>query len=948
MKKAVAFLTVIVMFLSCANTLNALAQTAGSPSQPDALPAAQKSSGMTSDPTGEGITLDFSVPVRDPIPEGEMERAAWYGFVPDDIKENADEVITFSQYSEMLTSMIAAWDANRLPEWQKIITAAAASGEGMKREDGILAISHAMVLMGITSLEGYSDLAGTGLAQEELDKQAADLSWNYPLFPDWETVAYKWNNCNYMWGGVSMCLNITSKVSRQAIYPYDFAAHSMYLLKPLTRRDAILSVVRLYESTAKGYAAYREGAGTVQYTAADKAEILRAVLYGFVPDKLQSDFYKTVTYAEFCEMLTNLVTLYDAGKVSAWKESAAQAFGSDLPMQRDDGALALYYAAEAMGLAGFKASFDLEGYAGGDNWWSGVKFDYPQFPGWDKPWVDPADGKPSDVSIAQAAHWYVVRRVSCVDGSTLFDFDKEGSICFGDNFSRKDAIKAALRLYESDWDIALKVDYKKWCGEQSLAYFTKADERRVEILGSKTEVTYTGRAYYVSNSGSDKSDGKTPATAWATVNRVNKAKLKKGDAVFFERGGLWRCEEYLLCKQGVTYSAFGEGEKPILTLSPEDGADAGKWSLYHEGTGGEKIWVYHRNMYDCGNLFFDGGKSWAYKVAPHWRNGRWTNADGTDFDVKTQLYRNHAFFSCVDSGLPKTDKVEYIWYPDYITDGPLYFRCDEGNPGEVFDSIEFACRGKGHNSSFIELQAGCVADNLCIRYVGTSGILPGNSDSAVQNCEISWCGGAMLSDNGKELFAPPPKLVNVAGGGTALCGQNNVIANNYIHDTFQEGMTLEVDCAGPQHNNTVSGNLFCRNYDAIMIVHWDMDENAAPFWTDVDVSNNIVMMSGFTWGDTQITQGYPMGSSLRFAEYPNTMKNFRVHDNLFFGCYGWMFSCTMTGKVLPEVYNNTFCALTMSSLPFIDKGYRQYPAGVAEKFIQEKFGNSTNKVIVVN
>jgi hypothetical protein len=38
----------------------------------------------------------------------------------------------------------------------------------------------------------------------------------------------------------------------------------------------------------------------------------------------------------------------------------------------------------------------------------------------------------------------------------------------------------------------------------------------------------------------------------------------------------------------------------------------------------------------------------------------------------------------------------------------------------------------------------------------------------------------------------------------------------------------------------------------------------------------------------------------------------------------------------------------MSSLTFIDKGYRQYPAGVAEKFIGEKFGNGTNKVIVVN
>ena len=679
----------------------------------------------------------------------------------------------------------------------------------------------------------------------------------------------------------------------------------------------------------------------------DDPEVRRAVSYGFVPMELQGDWNKTVTYAEFCEMLTNLVTLHDASQAAAWREKAALALDSDRPMKRDDGALALYYAAEAMGLADYKASFDLEGYVGADNWWGGLQYDYPLFAGWDKLWVDPKSGKETENKVFAVACWFVIRRVSSVDGSTLFDFGKDGLIRFGDDFTREAAIKAALRLYESDWDVALKADYTKWCSEEALTYFAQADARREEILSSPTKVSYTGTAYYVSNSGSDKKDGKTPATAWATVQRVNQAKLKKGDAVFFERGGLWRCEEYLICKQGVTYSAYGEGDKPVFTLSPEDGADAGKWTLYHEGANGEKIWAYHRKMYDCGNLYFNGGESWAYKVAPHWRKGRWTNADGTAFDVKKQLYRNHAFFSSVDSGLPKTKKVEYIWYPDYITDGPLYFRCDEGNPGEVFDSIEFGCRGRGSNSFFLELQNGCIADNLCIRYVGTSGISPANTGSKIQNCEIGWCGGAMLSDNGKEPFAPPPELVNVAGGGTTLGGQNNAILNNYIHDTFQEGITLEQD-NGPQRNSIVSKNLIERARDGILIVHYNTDENAPPFWTDVDVSENIVMMSGFTWGNTQITQGYPMGTGLDLPEYPNTNKNLRIHNNLIFGCYGWLFVCTMTGKTLPEVYDNTFIALTTSSLPFLDKGYRQYPTGQAEKAISEKFGNGTNKVILIN
>lgn len=59
------------------------------------------------------------------------------------------------------------------------------------------------------------------------------------------------------------------------------------------------------------------------------------------------------------------------------------------------------------------------------------------------------------------------------------------------------------------------------------------------------------------------------------VNHAGKnGRLKSGDAVFFERGGLWR--GYLDCAEGVTYSAYGQGEKPRIYGSPENGADPNK------------------------------------------------------------------------------------------------------------------------------------------------------------------------------------------------------------------------------------------------------------------------------------------------------------------------------------------------------------------------------------
>ena len=91
-----------------------------------------------------------------------------------------------------------------------------------------------------------------------------------------------------------------------------------------------------------------------------------------------------------------------------------------------------------------------------------------------------------------------------------------------------------------------------------------------------------------SAAGNDAADGATPATAWRTLERVNKATLAPGDRILFKRGGLWRGT--LSSVSGapcnpVTYSWYGEGPKPIIQNSadrsrPEDWFEEspGLWS----------------------------------------------------------------------------------------------------------------------------------------------------------------------------------------------------------------------------------------------------------------------------------------------------------------------------------------------------------------------------------
>ena len=147
------------------------------------------------------------------------------------------------------------------------------------------------------------------------------------------------------------------------------------------------------------------------------------------------------------------------------------------------------------------------------------------------------------------------------------------------------------------------------------------------ILNTETEIihsdiyipgeTYTGNAYYVSADGDDNNDGLTPEAAWQSVAKVGQESmeggiLQSGDAVFFRRGDMFRSFDYdpgtnpFTCRiDGITYSAYGEGAKPVITSSPENGAGAEKWRLVYEGETGTKIWQFYHDLTDIASIICD-------------------------------------------------------------------------------------------------------------------------------------------------------------------------------------------------------------------------------------------------------------------------------------------------------------------------------------------------------
>ena len=79
-----------------------------------------------------------------------------------------------------------------------------------------------------------------------------------------------------------------------------------------------------------------------------------------------------------------------------------------------------------------------------------------------------------------------------------------------------------------------------------------------------------GADYHVdSQNGDDALDGRSPATAWRTLDKINAATPQAGDRVLFRAGGIWS-GQLRVTAQGqpgrpVVFQAYGEGERPRIS-----------------------------------------------------------------------------------------------------------------------------------------------------------------------------------------------------------------------------------------------------------------------------------------------------------------------------------------------------------------------------------------------
>lgn len=487
-------------------------------------------------------------------------------------------------------------------------------------------------------------------------------------------------------------------------------------------------------------------------------------------------------------------------------------------------------------------------------------------------------------------------------------------------------------------------------------FLADAEVRKKNILSNNESLPCASTAYYISNEGNDKNDGKSPRTAWASISKINTHNFKAGDVIYLERGGLWRGEPIVL-KNGVSLSAYGKGEKPKIYGSTENGAVSKNWSLFYKDDTGKKIWTYKKKLTECGGIMLGGTDTIARRIFS-WYDGKkfYDVLDRSKpFDIKDALDQDLTFYC---DSKPKQTKLPIPTGPPILAEFTVYLRCDKGNPGEIYDSIEFINQAASDQwDASINASENCTIDNLCIMFCCT-GVEILTDDVTIQNCEIAYAGGFPI----EYIESRSDACIWAQGEGIFFAGGNVAIKNNYIHDIYGWGINFEV-CRSyeetaphlPFSNNEISGNLI-NNCSGPISICMNLEETRnKKVFEDLKIQDNWLMNAGSGWWyDESLSQIQPeikeklYYTSLLIGGFGDNGENtIQVSDNIFYRGKIYLVR-TNSDNHFPVFKNNIFAQSAGSKAVWkLDEEVTVTTDKITEQEISKKYGDGAGRVIVL-
>lgn len=350
---------------------------------------------------------------------------------------------------------------------------------------------------------------------------------------------------------------------------------------------------------------------------------------------------------------------------------------------------------------------------------------------------------------------------------------------------------------------------------------------RQTIANAKDALNVSGTKYYFSTNGNDLNDGRSPQTALKSPDRISRLSLKAGDAVLFERGSIFRLDEGISLQSGVSYGAYGSGNKPEFWFSIKNYGDGNLWTKHSAAN----VWKVAYTYSEAGILVINDGALVGNKV----------------FSM-AKMQKNGDFYS---------DGTGTLY---------LYSKSDPNKYMDIEISSGGSFGGATQNVSNITVE------NLCIKYTSGHGFgFVGATNITIRNCVLGWIGGAVHN----------PGTGDTTRLGNAIefynSSSNLTVENNWIYQVYDTGITFQGD-NGPFRSISFKNNLI--EYCTMAIELWNRNKNDEI--SNVMIENNHLRFSNYGWGamPDRGARGAHIWSDYRASE-PYTNFHITIRNNIF-------------------------------------------------------------------
>lgn len=411
---------------------------------------------------------------------------------------------------------------------------------------------------------------------------------------------------------------------------------------------------------------------------------------------------------------------------------------------------------------------------------------------------------------------------------------------------------------------------------------------RRKITENPDTLKSRARVWYVSRTGKPDNDGKTPETAWDSLETLEKNNplLQSGDAVLFRRGDIFRgC---VTSVSGVGYGAYGTGEKPRIYGSSRDYI-GDRWYRTEDG-----LWTVDCEFpADIGNIVFDNGRAVGVK--------------------------------CIN----KADiKNPFDYWCDLDGGNRIYIMLDR-HPAEMFESVEIL-----HNLWMFRLDKGVNdvrVENIAFAYCGGHGIRAGGVENvSVIGCEFRFIGGCFLTGFGDGTVRYGNAVEFMSGA------KNITVKNCFMHQIYDSGITHQGYGDYRAVNIHFTENLI--EYCGMGSIEYWLGQDSKCI--DIFYEDNILRFAGYGFGGIQRRDKNMTAHIQSNGACLNDSENFVIRNNIFENSTYDLVNAQSKMKTPPVLIGNTYIQTKNARLGSYSENLDCLFDGSAEKTVKEIWGDT--------